>query len=288
MGKSLVSSFFDSRCILVFQIRTFHNWSSPCTTKSTEGWESADWLRLSCNCLRLSRPVSDRSSWFLPRCMLSSTWCIFHILRSGTNRESLTVIFFKIEWTLFWLVLRGPLKVRVPHGPCLYLEYWVIRHCVNLSNFGWPVMPLHCCPFRCRGLSLEDLALVLSWRRQAEGKWVVTRYLERVGGLQCMWRCGKIWRLGIIGYRGHVTYFCCSFNMCEYYKCRPMIWKFLSFSGYTRAGVVICLEQGADLHMAQLMPLPLTVSCFSKIQLGFSFLVPAHPGSPGQRAVRPI
>jgi len=30
------------------------------------------------------------------------------------------------------------------------------------------------------------------------------------------------------------------------------------------AGVVICLERGADLHMAQLMPLPLTVSCSSK------------------------
>jgi len=50
--------------------------------------------------------------------------------------------------------------------------------------------------------------------------------------------------------------------------------------------VVICLEQGADLHMAQLMPLPLTVSCFSKIQTGFTFLVPAHPGSPGQRTVK--
>ena len=52
------------------------------------------------------------------------------------------------------------------------------------------------------------------------------------------------------------------------------------------AGVVICLEQGADLHMAQLMPLPLTVSCFSQIQICFTFLVPAHPGSPGQRAVK--
>jgi len=52
------------------------------------------------------------------------------------------------------------------------------------------------------------------------------------------------------------------------------------------AGVVICLEQGEDLHMAQLMPLPLTVSCFSKIQIGFTFLVPAAPGSPGQRAVK--
>ena len=41
--------------------------------------------------------------------------------------------------------------------------------------------------------------------------------------------------------------------------------------------MVICLKQGADLHMAQLMLLPLTVSCFSKIQIGFAFLVPAHP-----------
>jgi len=39
---------------------------------------------------------------------------------------------------------------------------------------------------------------------------------------------------------------------------------------------------GADLHMAQLMPLPLTLSCFSKIQIGFTFLVLANPGSPGQ------
>ena len=47
------------------------------------------------------------------------------------------------------------------------------------------------------------------------------------------------------------------------------------------AGVVICLEQGADLHMAQLMPLPLTVSCFSKIQIVFTFLVLAQSGSLG-------
>jgi len=53
------------------------------------------------------------------------------------------------------------------------------------------------------------------------------------------------------------------------------------------AGVVICLERGTDLHMAQqLMPLPLTVSCFSKIQIGYTFLVLAHLGSPGQRAVK--
>jgi len=50
------------------------------------------------------------------------------------------------------------------------------------------------------------------------------------------------------------------------------------------AGMVICLERGADV--AQLMPLPLTVSCFSKIQIGLTFLVPSHPGSPGKRAVK--
>ena len=48
------------------------------------------------------------------------------------------------------------------------------------------------------------------------------------------------------------------------------------------AGVVICLERCADLHMAQLMPLSLTVSCSSKIQIGFTFLVPPRLGSPGQ------
>jgi len=52
--------------------------------------------------------------------------------------------------------------------------------------------------------------------------------------------------------------------------------------------VVVCLEQGANLHMAQLMPLPLTVSCFSKIQIGFTFLVPAHLGSPGKRGVKRV
>jgi len=46
-------------------------------------------------------------------------------------------------------------------------------------------------------------------------------------------------------------------------------------------GVVIYLEQGANLHTVQLMPLSL-----SKNQIGFAFLVPAHPGSPRQMAVK--
>ena len=52
--------------------------------------------------------------------------------------------------------------------------------------------------------------------------------------------------------------------------------------------MVVCLQRGADLNTAKLMPLTLTVSCFSKIQIGFTFLVPAHPGSPGQRAVKQV
>jgi len=52
--------------------------------------------------------------------------------------------------------------------------------------------------------------------------------------------------------------------------------------------MVNCLERSAFLHATQLMPLPLTVSCFSKIQIGFTFLVPAHPGSPEKRAAERV
>ena len=52
--------------------------------------------------------------------------------------------------------------------------------------------------------------------------------------------------------------------------------------------MVICLERDADLLMAQLMPLPLSVSCFSKIRIGFTFLIPAHLGSPGKRAIKQV
>ena len=50
--------------------------------------------------------------------------------------------------------------------------------------------------------------------------------------------------------------------------------------------MVICLEQGlaygpADTTAAHCLLL-------SKIQIGFTFLVPAHLGSPGQRAVKQV
>jgi len=43
------------------------------------------------------------------------------------------------------------------------------------------------------------------------------------------------------------------------------------------AGMVISLERGEDLHIAQLMPLSLAVSCFSKIHIGFTFLTRVVP-----------
>ena len=68
--------------------------------------------------------------------------------------------------------------------------------------------------------------------------------------------------------------------------CHPLLtWIIIEWWG---AGVVVCLERGENLRMAQLMPLPLTISCFSKIEIGFTFLVPAHPGSPGKRAVKRV
>jgi len=52
--------------------------------------------------------------------------------------------------------------------------------------------------------------------------------------------------------------------------------------------VVICLERGAALHMTQMMLLPLTVSSFSNLQIGFTVLVLAHAGSPGKKATKRV
>jgi len=49
-------------------------------------------------------------------------------------------------------------------------------------------------------------------------------------------------------------------------------------SGGVLAWLSVCSE--VQLHMAQLMPLPITASCVSKIQIGLTFLVPVHLSSP--------
>ena len=89
-------------------------------------------------------------------------------------------------------------------------------------------------------------------------------------------------------------------HFCECFRCRCSLQCFDAVVGWQEghpagmklewcgAGMVVCLERSADLHMAQLMLLPLTISCFSKIQIGFTFLLPAHPGSRGQRPVKQL
>ena len=104
----------------------------------------------------------------------------------------------------------------------------------------------------CRRSVSSALVLVLAWDKMQGGTRV--RCLPSV-----IWNCWLGGRKGI----------------------RPV--KNLKRRG---TGMVICLGRDADLHMAQLMPLPLTVSCFSKMQIGFTFLVLSHPGSPRKRAIK--
>ena len=87
---------------------------------------------------------------------------------------------------------------------------------------------------------------------------------------------------------------------CLDYQCIFIILCLFTFSSVLRRywlggrkewwgnGMVIFLEQGADWHMAQVMPVQFTVSCFCKIQIGFTFLVLADLGSPRKRAVKHV
>jgi len=102
---------------------------------------------------------------------------------------------------------------------------------------------------------------------------------------------GRIW-LPLAEYDLYWLIFTLTGSICSQSKvfCRSaLLCRFnIPKTEWWGAGVVICLEWRADLHMAQLMPLPLTVSCFNKIQIGLTFLVPAHLGSPGKRAVKRV
>jgi len=80
-----------------------------------------------------------------------------------------------------------------------------------------------------------------------------------------------------------ITWLVCNLNIKFTHSMPSVLWR-CWLGGWLSGGVLICLWRGADLHMAQLMPLPLTISCYSKSSL--ALLVLAHPGSPGQRAVK--
>ena len=157
-------------------------------------------------------------------------------------------------------------------------------------------------------VSCSMLCMCLAdWR--ALQKWL-NRLKCNLGGTDWCgpnWPC--VWRSCLLAPPGEYDWTICLQLWCSFmsnYIVHLLLWLLIAFSALTLlvgrqeghpackkteqwgAGVVICLERGADLHMAQLMPLLLTVSCFSKIQIGFAFLVPAHPGSPGQRAVKRV
>ena len=88
-------------------------------------------------------------------------------------------------------------------------------------------------------------------------------------------------------YNSYKKWFCCTAtfrSICFIFSALTLLagWQ----EGHPAC--LICLQRGADLHMAQLMPPPLTVSCFSEIQIGFTFLVPAHLGSTGKRAIKRV
>ena len=74
----------------------------------------------------------------------------------------------------------------------------------------------------------------------------------------------------------------------RWHPCDPVIadYENISLTFICLIAYIVFFCSGLQCFDAQLMPLPLTASCFSKIQIGFAFLVPAHPGSPGKRAVK--
>ena len=128
------------------------------------------------------------------------------------------------------------------------------------------------------------------WRQKHWGQTTLSLYFN----LESL-TCWEIWSLH--------TWLMYLYSLCSLYNSLVKFWivpsvlwrcwlggrkgirpvKNLEWSG---TGMDICLERDTDMHMAQLMPLPLTFSCFSKIQIGFTFLAPADPGSPGKRAVK--
>jgi len=113
---------------------------------------------------------------------------------------------------------------------------------------------------------------------------VVAAVATTPGGakVDCSWflRPYLFFIVAILSYFLHTT---CAFSACAFSGLTSVGWaagrhpacKKLEWWG---AGLVMCLERGADLHMAQLMPLPLTVSCFNKIKIGFYLSGTGLPG----------
>jgi len=86
-----------------------------------------------------------------------------------------------------------------------------------------------------------------------------------------------------------MLFYCCGYYRIAFSALTLLVGRQEGHPAFKKlSGGVLVLERGTDLHTVQLMPLPLTVSSFSKIQIGFTFLVPAHLGSPGKRAIKRV
>ena len=171
---------------------------------------------------------------------------------------------------------------------CVFL---VSRHCKY-----W-----YCCTVKawervCLGRTLDVVfadnaaRVCRSWRwnfsREGDGS-NVTRWLEAASELSCTFQresCSSVFRQvchhSVLSFAAMYSTVYSTFSALMLLVGRQEGHPACKKAEWWCAGVVICLDRGADLHMAQLMPLPLTVSCYSKIQIGFTFLVPAHLGSP--------
>ena len=158
-----------------------------------------------------------------------------------------------------------------------------LSHC-EVPSPGW----IHCGESQLKGIQLQCLAVIWCHVLSPPGEFTVgknrcsielTSLLTNVQWEECdvscfwvLWWNTSIRHLVLYEKVPSVHWCCLVGRQEEHPACKKLTGG--------RAGMVICLKQGADLCMAQLVPLPLTVSCFSKIQIGFTFLVPAHLGSP--------
>ena len=200
---------------------------------------------------------------------VSLPWHIIWYIRKLVN-----IILKHVQWSaVLWRCWLGGRKgIR----PVKNLKWWVLAWLSVRSEVQTCIWPSWC---HCYSLSLASVKSRLVYNgvcvcTVVSKHWIWAIFLM-VGSISVVcWFMGWMLLLTVRVYCGLFA-----FSALTLLVGRQEWWG---------AGMVICLARGADLHMSQLMPLPLTVFCFSKSQIGFTFLVPAHPGSPEKRAVKRV
>jgi len=186
----------------------------------------------------------------VPFLWLTGVYAIKDVVVYKTNNQhSVSVVVQLVGWTI-----QMSAATRRLSGPATMLNDNIIR--LTLSKAAvWTV---------------DDVAGLITWTKEF-------LYIYFILTLGSIWSWGttkirsitKLYSVYIFTYYINIQNASCS----RFYKCKGIRPVKTEWWG---AGVVICVERGADLHMAKLMPLPLRVSCFSKIQIVFTFLVLAH------------